>query len=78
MRENIVELQYGGKQIYLVKTAHVPKTSVEDVRACVEEVDPDSICIELDEQRYQKLKDPEAWRETDIVKVIKALGGDEA
>ena len=71
MRENIVELQYGDKQIYLVKTAHVSKTSVEDVRACVEEVDPDSICIELDEQRYQKLKDPEAWRETDIVKVIK-------
>ena len=71
MRENIVELSCGEKQIYLVKTAHVSKSSVEDVNACVNEIDPDSICIELDEQRYQKLKDPEAWRETDIVKIIK-------
>ena len=65
MRENIVELLCGDKQIYLVKTAHVSKTSIEDVDACFEEVKPDSICIELDEQRYQKLENPEAWRETD-------------
>lgn len=71
MRENIVELKYGDKQIFLVKTAHVSKTSVEDVRECVEENDPDSICIELDEQRYQKLSNPEQWRDTDIVKIIK-------
>ena len=71
MRENIVELLCGDKQIYLVKTAHVSKTSIEDVDACFEEVKPDSICIELDEQRYQKLENPEAWRETDIVKIIK-------
>ncbi|MBQ1483087.1 MAG: TraB/GumN family protein [Erysipelotrichaceae bacterium] len=71
MRENIVELNCAGKQIYLVKTAHVSKSSVEDVDACVKEIDPDSICIELDEQRYRKLKDPQAWRETDIVKIIK-------
>lgn len=71
MRENIVELLCGDKQIYLVKTAHVSKTSIEDVDACFEDVKPDSICIELDEQRYQKLENPEAWRETDIVKIIK-------
>ena len=71
MTENIVELEYNGKKLYLVKTAHVSKTSVEDVRACVEEIQPDSICIELDEQRYRQLEDPEKWRNTDIVDVIK-------
>ena len=71
MCENIVKLNYQDKQIYLVKTAHVSKTSIEDVDKCIEEVKPDSICIELDEQRYEKLENPEKWRDTDIVKVIK-------
>lgn len=71
MSENIVKIDYQGKEIYLVKTAHVSKNSVEDVRNCVEDVNPDSICIELDQQRYEKLKNPEKWRETDIVKIIK-------
>ena len=71
MRENTVKLEYLDKEIYLVKTAHVSKTSIADVDECVEEVKPDAICIELDEQRYKRLEDPEAWRNTDIVKVIK-------
>ena len=71
MCENIVKLNYQDKQMYLVKTAHVSKSSVEDVERCIDEVDPDSICIELDEQRYEKMKNPDQWRETDLVKAIK-------
>ena len=71
MRENIVRLDWQDKQIWLVKTAHVSKNSVEDVRECVGEVEPDTICIELDEQRYKKIQDPESWRDTDLSKVIK-------
>lgn len=71
MSENIVCLTYQDKQIYLVKTAHVSKDSIQDVRDCVEEVDPDAICIELDEQRYEKICHPDEWRDTDITKIIK-------
>ena len=71
MNESVEIVKYGDKDIYLVKTAHVSKTSVEDVKACIEEVKPDSICIELDEDRYKRLEDKEAYREQDIVKVIK-------
>lgn len=71
MNENIVKIDYQGKEIYLVKTAHVSKNSVLDVDECVNEVKPDSICIELDDDRYKKMMDPEKWREMDIVKVIK-------
>ncbi|MBR5754882.1 MAG: TraB/GumN family protein [Erysipelotrichaceae bacterium] len=71
MNENILRLDYQDKEIYLVKTAHVSKNSVEDVQSCFDEVKPDSICIELDQDRYNKLKNPEKWRETDIVKIIK-------
>ena len=71
MNENVVKLSYKDKEIYLVKTAHVSKNSVEDVRECIETVQPDSICIELDSQRYEKLKHPDDWRNSDIVKIIK-------
>ncbi len=71
MNENIVKLIYQDKEIYLVKTAHVSKNSVEDVKKCIEEVKPDAICIELDEDRYNKLKNPNDWRNQDIVKIIK-------
>ena len=71
MYENVVKLNYKDEEIYLVKTAHVSKNSVEDVKGCIETVQPDSICIELDCQRYEKLKHPDDWRNSDIVKIIK-------
>ena len=71
MNESVEKVTYGDKDIYLVKTAHVSKTSVEDVKACIEEVKPDSICIELDEDRYKRLEDKDAYRDQDIIKVIK-------
>ena len=71
MYENVVKLNYKDKEIFLVKTAHVSRNSVEDVKECIETVQPDSICIELDSQRYEKLKHPDDWRNSDIVKIIK-------
>lgn len=71
MNESIVTLNYKDKELFLVKTAHVSKNSIEDVRKCIEEINPDSICIELDQDRYNKMTEPEKWRETDIVKIIK-------
>ena len=71
MNENIVKVNYKDKEIYLVKTAHVSKNSINDVRECIDEVKPDAICIELDEDRFKKLNEPDKWRETDIIKIIK-------
>jgi len=50
MSENVIKTTYKDKEIYLVKTAHVSKNSVEDVKQCVAEVNPDCIAIELDEK----------------------------
>jgi pheromone shutdown-related protein TraB len=71
MDENITRLEYDGKTILLVATAHVSKQSVELVKQVVAEEKPDSICVELDEQRYQSIQNPKAWESMDIVKVIK-------
>jgi len=60
-----------GKEIYLVGTAHVSKQSVEDVRKTVQQVNPDSICVELCEARYKSLMDRDRWKNMDIFDIIR-------
>lgn len=72
MNENITKLEYQGKEIILIATAHVSKESSELVKQVIEKERPDSVCIELDEDRYNNLQNPKAWENTDIVKVIKS------
>jgi pheromone shutdown-related protein TraB len=69
---NITRLIYEGKEIILIATAHVSKHSTELVKQVIAEERPDSVCIELDEERYQNIQNPKAWENTDIVKVIKS------
>ncbi len=71
VKDNIIVLKYQGKEIILVGTAHVLKESAELVKKVVSEENPDSVCVELDEARYQSIQNPKAWENTDIVQVIK-------
>lgn len=68
---NITRLNMNGKEIILIGTAHVSKQSAEQVKEVIERERPDSVCIELDEQRYQSIVDGDKWRNMDIFKVIK-------
>ncbi len=69
--EHITRVQYQDKEIILIATAHVSKQSVELVKTVIDREQPDSICVELDEDRYQNIKNPKAWADTDLVQVIK-------
>lgn len=69
---NVSRLTYQEKEILLIATAHVSKDSAELVKQVIEEERPDSVCIELDEGRYQNIINPKAWENTDLVKVIKS------
>lgn len=69
--DNVTRLEINGKEIILIGTAHVSKKSAEQVKAVIEEEQPDSVCIELDEQRYQSITEGNKWQETDIFQVIK-------
>lgn len=69
--ENITRLQVNDKEIILIGTAHVSKQSAELVKEVIEREQPDSVCIELDQQRYQSIRDENKWKEMDIFKVIK-------
>lgn len=71
MKDQLIRLDYQGKEIILIPTAHVSQESVNLVRETIKEEKPDSICIELDEQRYKNIKNPEAWKNTNIIDIIK-------
>jgi pheromone shutdown-related protein TraB len=69
--ETITRITVNGKDIILIGTAHVSKQSAEQVKQVIEEERPDTVCVELDEQRYQSVMDSERWRSMDIFKVIR-------
>ncbi|MGM0524175.1 MAG: TraB/GumN family protein, partial [Bacillota bacterium] len=67
----VVRIEQDGKTYILIGTAHVSKTSADEVKAVIEREQPDAVCIELDEQRYQSMMDSDKWKKMDIFKVIK-------
>lgn len=69
--ENITRIHLGDREIILIGTAHVSKQSAQQVKEVIEAERPDSVCIELDEQRYQSIMEGSKWQDTDIFKVIK-------
>ena len=71
MKEKVIRIDYKSKEIILIPTAHVSQASAKLVRDTIDEEKPDSICIELDEQRYKNLKNPDAWKNTNIIDIIK-------
>jgi pheromone shutdown-related protein TraB len=54
-----------------VGTAHISPESVEDVRATIEQVRPNAVCVELCQARYQAMTQADNWRKMDIFKIIR-------
>lgn len=69
--ERVTHVRVSDKDVYLVGTAHISKDSVEDVRATIEQVRPDTVCIELCKARHQALTQADSWRKMDIIKVVR-------
>jgi pheromone shutdown-related protein TraB len=68
---SVTELVHEGTTYYLVGTAHVSKQSVEDVRAVIDRVKPDVVCVELDKVRHEALTKDSAFRDLDVFKVVR-------
>ena len=58
--QHITRVHYEGKELILIATAHVSKASAELVKEVIDREQPDSICVELDEDRYHNMKNPKA------------------
>ena len=57
--------------IHLVGTAHVSQRSVDDVRATIDEIAPDVVCVELDPARLDVLQKEAAFRDLDVFKIVR-------
>ncbi len=69
--ERVSHVKVDGKDVYLVGTAHLSQESVQDVRTTVEQVRPQTICVELCKSRHQAITQADAWSKMDIFKVIR-------
>jgi len=68
---NVTVLEQDNRTIYLVGTAHVSDASVLEVQQVIEQVQPDVVCIELCQARYNALTSDAAWKNLDVFKVIR-------
>ena len=64
-------LDLDGRQLILVGTAHVSRSSVDLVRRVIEAEKPDCVCVELDPHRYESLANSKQWESLDLKQVIR-------
>lgn len=72
LSQNVTKFTFeGAKELYLIGTAHVSKESVEQVEQVINDVEPDTIAVELDDQRLEVMRNPKKYQNTDIIEIIK-------
>ena len=71
LSDNVTVIEREGRTWYIIGTAHVSNDSVHEVRDVIEQVAPDTVCIELCETRYVALTDENRWSKLDVFEVIR-------
>lgn len=69
--EHTISLEWDGKEILLIGTAHVSKESADEVKTIIEREQPDTVCIELDDVRFDSMQNKDRFQNTDIIQIIK-------
>ncbi len=64
-------LQVDDKEVILVGTAHISQESVDTVIRTIDELLPDTVCVELDQQRYNSLINQKGWESLNLKELIK-------
>lgn len=68
---DIHRLTLGDKELLLIGTAHISQASVDTVRQVIADEAPDTVCVELDEQRYQALNNRQRWESLNLIQVLR-------
>ncbi|HEX3764672.1 MAG TPA: TraB/GumN family protein [Kofleriaceae bacterium] len=63
---SVTELVSGGTTFHVVGTAHVSAHSVDEVRQTIARLQPDAVCVELDQRRHDALTRDSAFRDLDV------------
>jgi pheromone shutdown-related protein TraB len=69
--EDVQRVALGDREYILVGTAHVSKESADLVREVIRREQPDHVCVELDEQRFQALSQQARWENLDLRQIIR-------
>ena len=69
--QNTHRLTFEDKEITIIGTAHVSKESADLVEQIIEKEQPETVCVELCQSRYQSLTQKKRWQNTDLIKVIR-------
>jgi len=67
----LCEISFQNKKIFLLGTAHILKSSVEEVEKTIQDWQPDAIAVELCHARLSSLENSERWKELDIFSILK-------
>lgn len=68
MRETV---ELGDRKVTIIGTAHVSEESVDEVRDSIEELEPDFIGVELDDDRLESLRNKEGWKGLDVSEALR-------
>ena len=69
--DDVAVIRLPDKTVLLVGTAHISRQSTDLVREVIEREQPDTVCIELDEKRFQALSRKQHWEGLDLKQVIR-------
>jgi pheromone shutdown-related protein TraB len=64
-------LTFGDREFILLGTAHISRESVDEVAGLIAEYQPQRVCVELDQGRFQSLNQDQRWQNLDIFKILK-------
>ena len=69
--DEVEVLELDGRRIVLVGTAHVSQESVDLVSLVIEQERPDTVCVELDQRRFEALSQGRRWESLDLREVLR-------
>lgn len=61
----------GGREFYLLGTAHVSRDSVDAVERTIDHAEVDHVVVEIDEGRYKSVSQKRDWSQLDIFQIIR-------
>ncbi len=68
---SVTEVVRGDTRYFIIGTAHVSSKSVDEVRAVIDQVQPDVVAVELCKARHDALTKDSAFRDLDVFKVVR-------
>jgi pheromone shutdown-related protein TraB len=69
--DDVLTIHLADKTILLIGTAHISQESTDLVIQVIEQEKPDTVCIELDDKRFQALSKKKQWENLDLKQIIR-------